>query len=164
MKPIIFLDIDGVLNDHAFNDEADSSTLLPSCVAELNRILRETDARIVLISAWRYMHLNGAITLSGLDYLLRTHGVIKGRLVGTTRLDWDTEDKDERFFQIMTWVKTNVFDYVSLRYIVVDNDDLGYSNRIPYEFIKINGSIGLTRENADTAIAVLKGDKRPSRW
>jgi hypothetical protein len=39
---VLFLDIDGVLNDHAYDERAESTTLLRPCVDRLNRVLDET--------------------------------------------------------------------------------------------------------------------------
>ena len=155
LHPIIFLDIDGVLNDHTLDAESESSTLLPRCVKQFNRILIATDARVVLISAWRYMVLNGAMTLSGMDYLLRTHGVIKGRLIGTTRLDWDTEAKTERSRQVTAWRVMHDPNRNHKR-LVIDNDDFGYLGE-GHHFLQTDGKIGLTTNDAEDAIKTLAG-------
>lgn len=54
-RPVLFLDIDGVLNGHEYDREAESSTLHPDCVARLNRVLADSECSVVLSSAWRYM-------------------------------------------------------------------------------------------------------------
>lgn len=48
---IIFLDIDGVLN----NIETKFRALVPECIAALNRITDNTRAQIVISSTWRYI-------------------------------------------------------------------------------------------------------------
>lgn len=42
---VLFLDIDGVLNGHEWDDEAKSCTIRRECVKHLNRIVRETASR-----------------------------------------------------------------------------------------------------------------------
>jgi hypothetical protein len=98
---VIFLDIDGVLNTGAFDLEAESSSIDRLLVARLRRVLAATGAKIVLCSSWRYLVLEGAMTLSGFEYLLRTHGMPKGCLVGLTAAD---EAGGDRGAQILRWV------------------------------------------------------------
>ena len=56
---LIFLDIDGVLNDRAFHEDAQSNTIKPECVAHFNRLIHETGASVILTSAWRCLTLDG---------------------------------------------------------------------------------------------------------
>lgn len=49
---IIFLDVDGVLD--IFNREQNMQDILKSAVLRLKRIVDETEAKIVIISNWRY--------------------------------------------------------------------------------------------------------------
>jgi hypothetical protein len=87
MKPIIFLDIDGVLctfgeynrNRRKFWDKYDLAGTLrlpyefnPKCVKVFNEILDETDADIVLSSDWR-THYN----LQELDNIFKFNKVVK---------------------------------------------------------------------------------------
>lgn len=149
---IVFLDIDGVLNDPGcYDPRATSNRILPACVARLNRVLEATDARIVLSSAWRYMLIGRAMSLIGFEYLLRTHGVMSGRLVGRTCAD---EDVKERGWQIHEWRK--VHDHRG-RYVVIDDMDAHISKLHP--FVHVDGAVGLTDADADAAIRLLtKGD------
>lgn len=149
-EPVLFLDIDGVLNGHEYDREAESSTLRPALVARLNRILAETDCAVVLSSAWRYMVLNGAMTLNGFGYLLRTHGVrIGGGLVGATGRDPQTEDPEERGRLIQAWVTANRVE----RFAVVDDMAGGFTG-LP--IVRTDGARGLTDADADALIALLK--------
>lgn len=87
---LIFLDIDGVLNGHHYKRDAQSCNILSPCVRQLNRIIRATEAKIVLSSAWRYMIHGKAMTLAGFGYMLRTHGMI-----GAGKTIIDTTIRDE---------------------------------------------------------------------
>jgi hypothetical protein len=69
-KPVVFLDIDGVLNSKqwyahdAASHEGISSTerklwehsIDPDCVQRLNRILQQTGAVVIVSSSWRKKH------------------------------------------------------------------------------------------------------------
>jgi len=50
MKPerILFLDIDGVLNDHAMCEVPNCCTIKPACMASLNRIIHESCCGLAL--------------------------------------------------------------------------------------------------------------------
>lgn len=144
---LIFLDIDGVLNRHGYNEQSMSTTIEPDCVSRLNHILQATDAMIVLSSAWRYMLIGKAMSLAGFDYLLRTHGVFANRLIGRTPAD---EEVKERGWQIHQWRKDNNH---SGRYVVIDDMDLHISPLHP--FVRCDGEVGLTTEDAEKAIKIL---------
>lgn len=111
---VLFLDIDGVLNGHEWDDEAQSCNIRRECVKHLNRVVRETGCRIVLSSAWRYMVHGGQMTLKGFGYMLRTHGLISecgamNLIVGLTRKDDESVDPkdlktDERARQCRDWL------------------------------------------------------------
>ncbi len=62
---VIFLDVDGVLNHSGLmmqrselltSDELYKSMICPSCVALLQLLIKETDAKVVLSSTWRRFH------------------------------------------------------------------------------------------------------------
>ena len=63
--PILFLDIDGVLNGHE-QDAHGYCRIQAGPVVHLNRILAETEARLVIASSWRYLVHSGAMTLEEL--------------------------------------------------------------------------------------------------
>ena len=170
---ILFLDIDGVLNGHEWDDEAKSCNIRRECVAHLNRVVRETGCRIVLSSAWRYIVHGGDMTLRGFGYMLRTHGVVTEvgatrLIVGLTRKDDDSVDPkglrpDERARQIRDWLKVemplderrapNGLDTLAA-FAAVDDEDHGFAEHgIP--FVKTDGKRGLTAADADRLIELL---------
>jgi len=129
---ILFLDIDGVLNDHEFDEDAKSSTISRECADRLNRILEATKAMIVLSSAWRYMVLKNAMTLTGFEYLLRTHWIVaNGRLIGTTRED--SSPNEPRRNQILEYVEKHKPE----RWVAIDDLDLD----LPFH-VKTNPEVG----------------------
>ena len=174
---IIFLDIDGVLNRHTWNDEAKSCFMEPECIKNFNKILNETNAKVVLSSAWRYLLLweegpetmsidNGpAMTIKGFEYLMRTHGVsFKFNLIGYTRSDeefgWSPQNNIHiRGKQIYDWLDCFLRNNnENVDYIIIDDNDFDIPSRFPANrFIKTNPHIGLTESNANRAIEILNG-------
>lgn len=149
---LIFLDIDGVLNTHDYlDDRVMCGTFHHDKVDLLNKVLLETDAKVVLSSAWRYLVHRGDMALSGIDWLLRSHGIYKERLIGITRKDKMIQDysdvkntwpiTNERGQQIADWLKEN--PQYNGRYVVVDDLDLGITES-GHPFVHTNGQIGLT--------------------
>ncbi|MGI9507634.1 MAG: HAD domain-containing protein [Geminicoccaceae bacterium] len=147
---LIFLDIDGVLNDHEFDPVSDSCTIKRECVQQLNRILVETGAQIIVSSAWRYMVLNGAMTLRGFGYLLQTHGVITGRVWATTKLDIGGESRGR---QIRDWLSENTNG--DIPFVVLDDERLCGFDEVRDNLVLTDGSVGLTEADADKAIQIL---------
>ena len=173
---LLFLDIDGVLNDHALDRRAMSCRLDRDKVDTLNVVLAETDARIVLSSAWRYMILRGEMTLAGFNWLLRSHGVMCGRLVGHTRPDkmvpnpfydgmrgtWpENPVPDERGEQIAEYLSTCVgtLGQPCSAYAVVDDLDLGITIA-GHPFVRTDGSVGLTQGDAMKLIELLNRPRK----
>lgn len=158
---IVFLDVDGVLNGHQFLVEAKSCKIDPECVRRLNRLLRETDARIVLSSAWRYMVHGHAMTLGGFQYLLRTHGMI-GSLNGCDNLIIDLTCRDEdladRPDQIRAWLESH--PSADRRYVVLDDGDFVWRDMA---VVRTDGSVGLTDADVDRAIALLADPDEPRK-
>jgi hypothetical protein len=163
---LLFLDIDGVLNSHQPIDPLIlSSTFDKDKVARLNRVLLATDAQIVLSTAWRYFIHRGEMTLEGMDWLLRSHGVIAKRLAGFTRADtmidrpiWTGTQfwpaTNERGQQIAEWIAGQARGDIIQSYAVVDDLDLGIS-AAGHPFVHTDGKIGITDENADELIRLL---------
>lgn len=63
--PIVFLDIDGVLNTSKHNSQIN---LMPDLVRRLKYIIETTDALIVLSTFWRHFH-------EYITYVLHRHGI-----------------------------------------------------------------------------------------
>ena len=149
--PIIFLDIDGVLN--SFGDKWPPGEPRPQieldCVKNFNAIIDATDARIVLSSSWRYLIFNGHLSLLGFGLLLRSHG-IHGALVGHTRRD--LEDDEERWRQIADWLKEHSGEHG--RYCILDDYPDAFGGR---PGVRTDNAKGLTAEDAQTAIGLLRG-------
>lgn len=162
---VLFLDIDGVLNAREpLCPEAMCGRFHADKVTRLNHVLRTTGAHIVLSSAWRYFVHREEMTCKGIDWLLRSHGVIANRLAGVTRpdtmrpsMEWDGKGSwphdNERGQQITDWQR----QWVEFGpYAVVDDLNLGIS-AAGHPFVQTDGKIGLTDADADKLIALLGG-------
>ena len=148
---IIFLDIDGVLNSD--NSIKNSSHLkqfadMPSAsmVGNLNYIIEETEAKICVSSSWRYI-----FKLMPLQYLLYLCGVKPHDvIVGVTPV---TKLSGNRGMDIRAWLDCNS----TKRFVILDdNDDVG---NLIYFLVQTDHTYGLTKKDADKAIAVLRGYK-----
>lgn len=137
---IIFLDIDGVLNqnDHGIREEK---------VAILNDLIKATDARIVVSSSWRIGQ-----NMETMTHIMQSAG-IRGEVIGMTPVhDWTTFKG--RGHEIREWMEryaVNPDDVV----ILDDHDDMC---RLFDRLVKTDGSVGLTVPKAREAAWLLGGD------
>jgi hypothetical protein len=170
---LIFLDIDGVLNSHEWDELAGSTDICPELMKRLNDIVAETKAGVVISSAWRYMILGGAMTLDGFDYLMRTHGS-HFKIIGHTKDEEkclhcgfvnkagpyckNCEKTTTRGNLIAAWRKEN--NHIE-EYVVIDDMDLDLSSTHP--FVQTQGDVGLSDENVNKAIEILSGKGMPSK-
>lgn len=164
MSKLLFLDIDGVLNCHEWDKEVGSGQIHEDKIFRLNRILRETNAKIVLSSAWRYLVHRKEMNLVGLDWLLRSHGLLKDRLKGITRADTTTRingdpstwvTPNERGLQIHEYIDHHVMCGNELgNFCVLDDLDLGITtHKLP--FVQTNSDVGLQDGHVHQVIRIL---------
>ncbi len=134
---VIFLDIDGVLN------QLQEWHIDKECVARLGRICNKTKAKIVLISTWRfgYFHNYGMCTPQVkklLDEFQDKHIEILGR----------TKDLDDR--------QKEIEDYANSRgvseYIILDDDKSLY-NGIKNLYV-VNEKTGLTDKDVKAILSI----------
>lgn len=168
-KKIIFLDYDGVLNDHRPLSNG-YSQLKEKCVKELCRILDECpDVNIIISSAWRYMMLGDtpAINERGMEYLLCLFGApynsIHNRIIGKTISDEEmckklglmTDDAELDY----EFLKNNgcllrreqiLYSAQKAKFVVLDDLNL----EMP-ELIQTDGNVGLTKALANKVINLL---------
>ncbi|ALY07029.1 hypothetical protein VmeM32_00038 [Vibrio phage vB_VmeM-32] len=158
MIKIIFLDIDGVLNDdtnESWNDVGDdyyphSKTL----VSNLNEIIRQTNAKLVLSSTWRL-----GLDLEQISHLMKRIGII-GEFIGYT--DSLSSPYAVRGNEILKWILDNENivgpRYEFKNYLILDDDcDMLYFQR--NNFIHLNGQKGLTKEYIQQSIDILNQHK-----
>lgn len=165
---VLFLDLDGCLNQHEpLDPEVMCGRIHADKVALLNHVLRTTGANIVLSSAWRYFIHRGEMDLSGLDWLMRSHGIMQNRVISITRPDTMERPKyngdpetwpvsNERGQQITDWlaVSLGMTGFAVDRYAVLDDLDLGIS-AAGHPLVLVDGKVGLTPAAADRLIDLL---------
>lgn len=168
---LLFLDCDGVLNDHT-QHENKYCGVKAECVAALNFILgRVPDLQLVITSAWRYPVLSGDMTVKGFQTMLLVLGVnCEGRVHGVTVSDEEAAGgvKDWEYLkehgceiraeQISAYVeecrrqRANIINGV--RHVVLDDLALPISED---NFVRTDGSRGLTAEEANRVVQMFGG-------
>ena len=149
---ILFLDIDGVLvtartlkerrgRDHVADD---------ACVRELNRVIAETGARLVLSSSWRFCGLRE------MNRILNLWGVAEPLLDMTPDLTRQAGAEGlyagvPRGREIQAWLDDNPR---AVRFAVVDDD--ADMEHLVDRLVRTNFKLGLTSEAADRLIAMLR--------
>ncbi len=139
-KKTIFLDVDGVLNHHPGTTTEGTPDIEQDKARRLNRIIKETGAVLVMITAWR-----GNYTIGGWEDLLGEHGIqaeVDGILLPGNKKE-----------QLIKWIDHhNVGDYV-----VVDDRKIHHRQITPDSFV------GLTDDEADKVIEMLNATASVSR-
>lgn len=141
---IIFLDIDGVLNSKKCFDKYHMGKSFPICldlVQNLNKITRETGAKIVVTSTWRYEGVRK------LRERFKKAG-IEGKIIGVT--------PDSRFIrgsEISAW-RTCDSKRLFSNYVILDDDDDFFDYQKKY-LVRTDSSIGLSDKDAIRAIKIL---------
>lgn len=158
MTRLLFLDIDGVLNDHSRHPNGYSG-LQARPVAILNKLLAEIpEMQLVISSAWRYLVYNGQMTTAGLESLFMTHGLdCKGRVHGLTDTDenaggFDGNQTQDEWYAWITHngarvrreqIKAAVAGKSPICYAVVDDLALDMPR-----LVQTDSNVGLTEEQA----------------
>lgn len=163
MNPLIFLDVDGVLNGHASHPFTKYNTIDKDKAERFNHVIYMTNAQFVVSSAWRYLVHGGSMSLEGLRNLLYSHWILADRLVGITRKDI-SEAVTDRGRQITEWLAENP-GYGPV--IAIDDGgkdretgewtDLGIIAE-GHTLVVTQGQYGLTDDDAREAIAWLKAE------
>jgi len=142
---IIFLDIDGVLNSRKCSEEKHfkgSVQICPELIQNLNRIIRETGAGIVVTSTWR---------LAGLAKIRRRLKIVgvEGKIIGIT-----PDTYFSRGMEISFWECECPKKYISDNYVILDDYDDFFDYQKQY-LVRTDSSVGLSEKNADRAIEIL---------
>ena len=149
---IIFLDVDGVLNcttDWSGPNDDGPATLDPVKCDMLARIVRETDAVVVLSSTWRLIPGRALDKLTA--WLLKRNVTIHSY---TKDLTSELGHCMIRGYEIARWMQNNANQFPNPRFVILDDDDDINQNQLPF-FVQTSMKTGLTPELADKAIAIL---------
>lgn len=140
---IIFLDIDGVLATRKTHYEY----FQEECVNDMNRVLKETEARIVISSSWRchwkFDDLKAVFTDSGID----------GNLIVSLTPDLISASRGA---EIAKWLRDNKDIWVK-RFIIIDDEDYDIVShkKLKRRLVSVQTEKGFTAEDADRAIELL---------
>lgn len=147
---IIFLDIDGVLNSReSITRKKDTHGIycdLPDMehIKHLNKIIDDTDARVVISSCWRHSH-----TVFGLATILYLCGMRPNVVLDVTPRVRLSRSRGE---EISKWLEDT---HYNIKGIVILDDDRDM-NGLLHKLVKIEGQIGLTYEDAEKAIKIIR--------
>lgn len=158
---IIFCDVDGVLNNDKWFENLLTETkvtdtmslwpgghLDPDNIINLDRLVCETGARIVLSSAWR-----SHISCEMLAHLLRDRGYTGPEFIGRTpRLTPLDGGYTYRGHEIQAWLDEHGADVTS----IVILDDMEDMVHLSDRYVKTDPLVGLTDADVDRAIKILK--------
>ena len=153
MIKIIFLDFDGVITT------VDSKWGLdPNKLIILEKILKKTDAKLVISSSWRRATVEKTI-----EKLMDEKGHFMNnmifpfcdRIIGVTDLIMEYGKHAIRGIEIKRWLEDNMKDK-EYRYIILDDDTDMLAEQIPY-FINTDGWNGLSNLDMIQAIKILNG-------
>lgn len=167
---IVFLDIDGVLNNeedivylHEINggwenkdfkkirNEEAFGSGTPFSKRNLNNLkylIEETNAKIILTSTWRGSKESTDCFLKALDSI-----GIKDKYIGKTKMKyWDSNWGRGR--EITEWLEENKDKEVETYIIIDDDTDMHWEDCMEH-FIHINGQVGLTHRDRQQAIDML---------
>lgn len=178
---LLFLDIDGVMNSvgwwkrrppvpEGLSDDPKHSrdrwirrNLDPDAIARLEIVRRATDCQVVLSSSWRAM-----VPLPIMTQYLREIGGFGGMLIGATPeiLIGITVPSSlvvdrppglwVRGQEIQSWLDALPAGVVT-SYVVLDDDEVPSHDG---HFIQTDVEVGLTDDDAQRAIDILRGDRR----
>lgn len=150
---IIFLDIDGVLNNEKHLElVANYRTFDPYSVHALNRALKETGAYIVVSSTWRYMN-----DVDDFNERFKNAGIIPDRVIGltpTTTLDEKLASlagERTRGREISLWLQ----DHPEITEWIAIDDDTDMDPLPISRVIPTSWSVGMNETHADAIISIL---------
>jgi len=158
LMKLLFLDVDGVLND----GYRGYPFLVEPCLRLLKHIIEETKAQVVLSSNWRLFNEYRGVLLPKLI----EHGIIKTDVFSSTP-DLDLDHLPLRPREILQWIRdsTSICPWQKNRelprvsqFVVIDDRNLVkelYGHTLQSHFVQTNGQIGLTLEIAKKVIKLL---------
>lgn len=154
MSSVLALDLDGVVNEFCPSSGGIpvARWSKPECVEQLNRVVAEADCDVVIASTWRHYVYQGYMNLQGFRVLMMAIGFWDSvRIVGFT----PDGPLFHRGRQIREWWGANPrYD----RLVAIDDMELGHAEW-GINLVQTDGRVGLTAEDADRAIALLRGDQ-----
>ena len=158
-KPVVFLDVDGVLHPfHGHIAESQITTFHRTCMHELQRLVEETEAEIVLSTSWR----NFASTRNRLSANLAEYGMSFSRWIEPDTAASNGPVSAGKLNKILAFVQT----HAPTDWVVLDDEDLIRLSGTDSEslmvqlfdsrFVRTDARTGLVARDTAKAIAILK--------
>lgn len=169
--PVVFLDIDGVLNTSKNYYEWDSAMMASGkrvsfhiapddafvellfdkqLVQNFNVIIKKTDAKIVVSSSWRNLYQDFQVLVG----ILKRVG-IEGEIIDRTPSYGRIGGRGERGDEVAAWRNDNGH---SGPFVCVDDD--GDFHAVKKHLVQTDGRKGVTEEDAEAAVKVMTKGKR----
>lgn len=148
MSSVIFLDIDGVLNNTPWMSKSGFGTLDPANVLMLDRLVQLTDAVLVISSDWRCYHSYKALCRNLCD-----QGVPNRFLGITPVLEAESGNRGilPRGLEIDTWLQTN--RWMGSFVILDDRSDMEpHMDRL----VQTDHNRGLVETDVQKAVTILQ--------
>lgn len=150
MNKVLFLDIDGVLNNKPFLEKVSSGTELdPRNIMYFNHIITQTKCKVVVSSAWRLYH-----TWNNLLTILSMQGVDTRTFIGVTE---DSKNIMNRGEEIHNYLIYHYLAEIKIDNFVILDDErdhlVGFPNQ--EKIVYTDFKVGLTKEKAELAIHIL---------
>lgn len=149
-RPVIFLDIDGVLVTHESLKGGGMYCACSRSVGLLNKFIADVDAEVVISSSWRIGHsvdfIRGALAARG---LFRHEAVIDK----TEHIHWKSESgiitgTATRADEIREWLSRNPRE----SFVIFDD---AWDAEIEGHYVRTNMEEGLTYEHLNRALDIL---------
>ena len=156
MNALIFLDLDGVIHTECYDywlsfcgkpltDEF-GAKFSPCCIRNLNYIIKQTEARIVIVSNWRHFGLRR------MKEMWEKRG-LPGTVIGVTPYLTDqTGSELDRGEEIVQWLQEN--NEANTPYVIIDDRSEEYAER--GKLIQVGYKRGLTLWAATRACRILE--------
>lgn len=168
MSKVVFLDFDGVLNTGRWYAQMDADSVAdeygsvfdPLAVANLERILTETDAEIVVSSSWKFMGL------AKMRDMWKDRN-LPGKVIGLTPNSVSDEfllNADLDYIELLSIRGQEIKEWLTLHgkdvghYVILD-DTYDILPEQKSHFVLIDPNVGITEDDAEKAIAILNGSQ-----
>lgn len=134
-EKIIFLDIDGVLRTDIYNGKIDSIKFDSECVKWFNKLIEETNAKVVISSTNRIHGLNVMVNW------FKTQGV-KCDIIDVTPIDFDLLHNRGQEIDHWLYLHDDPQDF-----IIIDDKKNGIPQVFGFRFIQTNSKTGFKEEH-----------------